>query len=68
MNVWIAKGRLETLCRENTRRGYRKTTDGVIAAERVTLAAMKGACPHFADWLNRIEALGSNPLTVAPND
>ncbi len=52
--------RLDRLCREHTRRGYRKTTDGVTAAERVTLASMRGACPHFSAWMARIEAVTGN--------
>ncbi|GMU82947.1 MAG: hypothetical protein AMXMBFR47_28180 [Planctomycetota bacterium] len=49
--------RLHQLCIESTGRGYRKTTDGVTASERVTLATMRSECPHFAEWLGRVESL-----------
>ena len=51
--------RLDNLCREKTRRGYGKTTDGVTAAECVTIPTMRAACPHFAKWLERIESIGA---------
>ena len=53
--------RLDALCRTGVHRGYRKTTDGVIAAERITLEKMRAECPHFARWLARIEGIGAEP-------
>lgn len=54
--------RLDRLCRSNTNRGYRKTTDGVTAAERMSLETMRACCPHFATWLEAVERL--NDTTV----
>ena len=36
---------------------YAKVTDGTAAAEEVTLAKMTQQCPHFANWLHRLETL-----------
>lgn len=38
--------------------GYRKTTHGPLAAERIGLAAIRAACPHFDRWVARLESLG----------
>ncbi len=38
-------------------RGYRKLTHGVIAAKRIGLANVRTACPHFNQWVERLEAL-----------
>lgn len=37
---------------------HAKVNDGVIAAERIGLAAIRGRCPHFAGWLTWLEQLG----------
>ena len=37
--------------------GYQKVLHGAIAAQRIGLARMRTACPHFRDWLERLEAL-----------
>ena len=37
---------------------YQKVTDGNIAARRIGLHKMRLECPHFAGWLQRLEALG----------
>ena len=34
-----------------------KTTVGVITAESIGLPKLRANCPHFADWLTRLEAL-----------
>jgi hypothetical protein len=36
---------------------YRKTLDGTIAARRVGIEAMRRECPHFRDWLSRLQGL-----------
>ena len=37
--------------------GYKKVAEGTVAAEEVTLAKMTEQCPHFANWLHRLETL-----------
>lgn len=37
---------------------YQKVIDGNLAAREIGLATMRRKCPHFADWLGRLEALG----------
>ena len=37
--------------------GYRKRQHGVIAAQDIGLEAMRGACPHFNEWLTKLEQL-----------
>jgi hypothetical protein len=39
-------------------RGYRKLQHGVIAAQRIGLAKIRASCPHFNQWVGRLEALG----------
>lgn len=36
--------------------GYRKPLLGTFAALEIGLSRMRGCCPHFADWLARLEA------------
>lgn len=36
---------------------YRKPLMGPLAAQRIRLAAIRGECPHFGDWLARLERL-----------
>lgn len=38
---------------------HRKATVGPQAAERIGLATIRYECPHFAQWLGRLEQLGS---------
>ncbi len=42
---------------ENLFPGYEKPLSGVIAALEIGLETMRRECPHFNDWLNRLEAL-----------
>lgn len=35
--------------------GYRKPLFGLLAAREIGLDRMRDACPHFADWLRRLE-------------
>jgi len=37
--------------------GYRKPLHGAIAAARIGLDAMRQACPHFGQWIERLERL-----------
>lgn len=38
--------------------GYKETSDGPTLLEKIGIAAVRAACPHFDGWLNRLEALG----------
>jgi hypothetical protein len=38
--------------------GYRETLDSPALLEKIGIAAVRAACPHFDGWLNRLEALG----------
>ncbi|MFN7920338.1 MAG: DUF4276 family protein [Bryobacteraceae bacterium] len=40
--------------------GYRKVSDGTAAAQAVGLEAMRRDCPHFRDWLQRLQAIGAS--------
>lgn len=37
--------------------GYKETSDGPTLLEKIGIAAVRAACPHFDGWLNRLEAL-----------
>ncbi|MCC5829962.1 MAG: DUF4276 family protein [Phycisphaeraceae bacterium] len=37
---------------------YRKRVHGPIITNRIGLDRLRKACPHFGDWLNRLESLG----------
>lgn len=36
---------------------YQKVRDGVITAERITLDRLRKQCPHFGQWIHRLESL-----------
>lgn len=36
---------------------YQKLLHGMLAARRIGLDAMRGACPHFDEWLSKIESV-----------
>lgn len=38
--------------------GYKETSDGPTLLQKIGIAAVRAACPHFDGWLNRLEALG----------
>lgn len=38
--------------------GFDKASSGVIVAERIGLVTLRQRCPHFNDWVARLEALG----------
>ena len=37
---------------------YKETSDGPTLIEKIGIPAIRGACSHFAGWLDRLEALG----------
>lgn len=37
---------------------FKKRLHGVPACEAIGLERVRGACPHFNEWLNQLEALG----------
>lgn len=41
------KARLQSLLR-----GYKETSDGPTLLEKIGIAAVRGSCPHFNDWLS----------------
>lgn len=38
--------------------GYKETSDGPTLMKKIGISAIRDACPHFAAWLDRLEALG----------
>ena len=38
----------------------RKTTTGVLVAEKIGLPTMRRKCPHFNEWITRLEALAAS--------
>ena len=39
--------------------GYNKVEHGILVATEIGIAAMREQCPRFAQWLTRLESLGS---------
>ena len=39
---------------------YQKPVAGLLIAERIGLATMRSACPHFDEWLTRLSALAGS--------
>ncbi len=37
--------------------GYRKPVSGLLAAQAIGLPRIRRECPHFSDWLDRLERL-----------
>jgi Domain of unknown function (DUF4276) len=37
--------------------GYQKTSDGVLVAQRIGLETIRDKCPHFHEWLDKLESL-----------
>jgi len=37
--------------------GYSKVTDDVLISQKISLDVMRAQCPHFNDWLRKLEAL-----------
>ena len=38
--------------------GYKETSDGPTLMGKIGIQAIRAACPHFAEWLVRLERLG----------
>lgn len=38
-------------------RSYRKVIEGTVAAQHVGIEAMRRQCPHFHQWVSRLETL-----------
>jgi hypothetical protein len=45
--------------------GYKETADGPILLEKIGIPTIKAACPHFAAWLDRLQALSADGLAPA---
>ncbi|MBS3964587.1 MAG: DUF4276 family protein [Methylomonas sp.] len=39
-------------------KSYKETSDGPTLMDKIGIPAIRVACPHFAGWLQRLEALG----------
>ncbi|MGY6273999.1 DUF4276 family protein [Methylomonas sp. MgM2] len=37
--------------------GYKETSDGPTLMDKIGIPAIRASCPHFAGWLDRLEAL-----------
>jgi hypothetical protein len=37
--------------------GYQKVTDGVLIAQKIGLQTIRAECPHFNEWIEKLEAL-----------
>jgi hypothetical protein len=44
---------------------YSKVVDGVLIAQKIGLEAMRTQCPHFNEWIGRLESLVSHPQAGA---
>ena len=38
---------------------YQKTLHGPLAVSAIGIDRIRAACPHFAQWLNRLEAMAN---------
>ncbi|MBW7992433.1 MAG: DUF4276 family protein [Planctomycetes bacterium] len=38
---------------------YEKTVDGIIAARKIGLRKMRQECPHFNEWITKLEDIGN---------
>ena len=38
-------------------RGYSKVTDGILISQKIGLDVMRAQCPHFNDWIGKLEGL-----------
>jgi hypothetical protein len=47
--------RLKSICL-----GYDKSADGIIIAKRIGLTKMREECPHFNEWISKLEKLASS--------
>jgi Domain of unknown function (DUF4276) len=42
--------------------GYKETADAPILIEKIGLSSIREQCPHFSEWVGRLEALGAPRL------
>jgi len=42
---------------------YQKTLHGILALKRISIEIMRAECPHFDDWLGKLEHLGTKRTT-----
>lgn len=42
-------------------RHYKKPLHGILAARQITIEVMREECPHFNDWIERLQHLGRTP-------
>jgi hypothetical protein len=40
-------------------KNYVKTVDGIVAAQKIGLGTMRRECPHFDEWIRKLENLGN---------
>lgn len=40
-------------------RGYQKVVMGTLVTARIGLPKLRSACPHFDQWVSRLEELGA---------
>jgi len=38
---------------------YQKVNDGILIAQKIGLDAMRAQCPHFSQWIGKLEALAA---------
>lgn len=50
------------IIRELPEYGPRKASAGPLVASKIGLPVLRQKCPHFADWLDRLESLGTQSL------
>jgi hypothetical protein len=46
---------------------FDKPVNGVTIAQRIGLPTMRRACPHFGEWIAKLEGLKPQPLSPAPS-
>ena len=46
---------------------YRKVINGTLAAHAVGIDRMRSECPHFRDWLDRLQAIAQRRIVGYPD-
>jgi hypothetical protein len=44
---------------EEVFQGFKKTINGITAASRIGLEKMRQECPHFNEWITKLEDVGN---------
>jgi hypothetical protein len=44
---------------EGVFQGFKKTINGITAASRIGLETMRQECPHFNEWITKLEDIGN---------